>query len=185
MKRNVELQSVHLRRAWKLAESLIASLNEGQLVWAPEGKWSAAGLIEHLSLGFLVTTKAARMVLRQGGPDLPKTTLRQRWLAFRVIQLGHYPGRVVAPKMVWPRGLSPQDAMRAFTVNLLEMDQLLHQCEARFGSSIKLLSHPYLGPLSSSQWRKFHLFHVRRHMRQVKRLCRQMMEARSASAIPV
>jgi len=174
MKQLAELNSKHLLRASKLAQSSVAIMDDEQMTWAPKGKWSSASLLEHLALGFLITVKGARMVLRQGGPDLPKPTLWQRWLAFRVIELGYYPGRVIAPKMVCPRGLSPEDAKRAFLSNLVEMDAILRQCEEKFGKETKLLAHPYIGPLSISQWRKFHLFHVRRHMRQIHRLREQM-----------
>ena len=126
------------------------------------------------------------MVLRQGGPELPKPTWRQRCLAFKVIDLGHYPARVIAPKMVTPRGLGPEEAKRAFLTNLIEMDQMLSQCEEKFGDRVEFLSHPYLGPLTIKQWRKFHLFHVRRHMKQLQRLRQQMADvAQENSAVPV
>jgi hypothetical protein len=172
--KEIELHSFHLRRALKLAESSIAGMSDEHMTWAPQEKWSSANLLEHLSLGFLVTVKAGKMVLRQGGPELPKPTWRQRWYAIQVLELGHYPGLVIAPKMVRPRGLSPEEAKLAFVSTLQEMDQMLLVCEEKFGSTIKLLAHPYMGPLSIPQWRKFHLFHVRRHMRQLHRLRKQM-----------
>jgi len=146
----------------------------GQMTWAPEGKWSSANLLEHLSLGFLITAKGCRMVLRQGGPELPKPTLHQRWLAFRVLVLGYFPMRVIAPKMVCPRGLGPEDAQRSLLENIAEMDRMMRQCEEKFGSKREMLSHPYLGPLTIKQWRKFQLFHVRRHMKQLRTLRQQM-----------
>ncbi|HEX4714126.1 MAG TPA: hypothetical protein VH164_04275, partial [Ktedonobacteraceae bacterium] len=63
------------------------------------------------------------MVLRQGGPGLPKPTVYQRWLAFRVIVLGHFPMRVIAPKMVCPRGISMEDAKRSLLENMIEMER--------------------------------------------------------------
>ena len=36
------------------------------------------------------------------------------------------------------------------------MDKLIAQCEERYGSRTKVLDHPVLGPLTASQWRKFH-----------------------------
>ncbi|HEX4602591.1 MAG TPA: DUF1569 domain-containing protein [Candidatus Angelobacter sp.] len=152
------------------------------MTWAPEGKWSSANLIEHLSLGFLITAKGCRMVLRQGGPGLPKPTLYQRWLAFRVIVLGHFPMRVIAPKMVCPRGISMEDAKRSLLENMIEMERMMSQCEEKFGSKIEILSHPYLGPLTISQWHRFQLFHVRRHMKQLHKLRQQMIQAARDSA---
>jgi DinB family protein len=180
------LHSRHLRRAWSLVESSIAGMSDDQMTWAPEGKWSSANLLEHLSLGCMITTKGCKMVLRQGGPDLPKPTWHQRWLAFKVIDLGHFRRRVIAPKMVCPRGQSPEDAKSALLANLVELDRMMWQCLEKFGSRVEILPHPYLGPLTIRQWRKFQLFHVRRHMRQIHRLRQQMGQAfRENSAAPV
>jgi hypothetical protein len=30
------------------------------------------------------------------------------------------------------------------------------------------MDHPFLGPLTASQWRKFHLVHGRHHARQIR-----------------
>ncbi|MBZ5507150.1 MAG: DinB family protein [Acidobacteriia bacterium] len=169
--------SRHLRRALSVVESSIAGMADDQMTWAPEGKWSSANLLEHLSLGFMITAKGCRMILRQGGPELPRPTLHQRWLAFRVLVLGYFPMRVIAPKMVCPRGLGPEDAKRSLLENLAEMDRMMWECEEKFGSKIEMLSHPYLGPLTIKQWRKFQLFHVRRHMKQLYALRQQMIQA--------
>jgi hypothetical protein len=168
--------SRHLRRAWNLVQYSIAGMSDDQLMWAPEGKWSSANLVEHLSRGFMITVKGCRMVLKQGGPELPKPTLHQRWLVFRVIVLGHFPMRVIAPKMVCPRGQNPEEAKRSLLENLMEMENVMLQCEKRFGRKVEMLAHPYLGPLTIQQWRRFSVFHVKRHMKQVHSLRQQMSE---------
>ena len=176
----------YLQRAWSLIELSIAGMDNERLTWAPEGKWSSANLLEHLSRSFMITAKGCRMVLKQGGPELPRPTLYQRWLAFRVIVLGHFPMRVVAPKMVCPRGQSPEEAMRNLLENMVEMDRIMSQCEEKFGKKVEMLSHAYLGPLTTEQWRRFSLFHVRRHMKQLHQLRQQMSQAScESSPMPV
>jgi hypothetical protein len=102
-----------------------------------------------------------------------------------VIVLGYFPMRVIAPKMVCPRGLGPEDAKRNMLSNLIEMDRLMWECEKKFGSKIEMLVHPYLGPLTIKQWRKFQLFHVRRHMKQLHALRQQMvLGSRESSEAP-
>lgn len=169
-----KLHSRHLRRAWARVQSAIAGMTPEQMTWAPEGRWSAANLLEHLSLGFLITVKACGMVLRQESPGLPAPTWNQHWWAFKVITLGYLPMRVKAPKMVCPRGQSPEQALAALLEHLVEMDIRLQKCKEKFGTKVGLLTHPYLGPLTVSQWRKFQLFHVRRHMKQIRQLRKQM-----------
>ena len=40
-----------------------------------------------------------------------------------------------------------------------------------FGSDVKLVNHPFLGPLTSDEWRRFHCVHGRHHLRQIRRAC--------------
>jgi len=49
------------------------------------------------------------------------------------------------------------------------IDELLLPCEKRFGRQ-RLATHQVLGPLSASQWRKFHLVHARHHLKQIRQL---------------
>jgi hypothetical protein len=58
------------------------------------------------------------------------------------------------------------------------MDAIIAQCEARFGRHVKLLDHPILGALTSTQWRTLHLVHGRHHQKQLLRLRRRMLETR-------
>jgi len=50
---------------------------------------------------------------------------------------------------------------------LVAMDKLIAQCEARYGAHIRILDHPVLGPLTPRQWRKFHWVHGRHHVKQI------------------
>ena len=50
------------------------------------------------------------------------------------------------------------------------MDNAIAQCEERYGSRIKILDHPVLGPLTARQWRKFHLAHGRHHVKQISKM---------------
>jgi hypothetical protein len=63
--------------------------------------------------------------------------------------------------------------------DLAGMDDAIQRCEQRFGSDLKLVNHPILGPLSAGEWRRFHSVHGRHHLRQIRRL-RSLM-ARQAS----
>jgi hypothetical protein len=50
------------------------------------------------------------------------------------------------------------------------MDELITRCEQKFGTRSRLLDHPILGPLTGSEWRKFHLIHGRHHIKQLRAL---------------
>ena len=50
------------------------------------------------------------------------------------------------------------------------MDSIIAECEKRFGRRVRLLDHPILGPLTATEWRKFHLVHGMHHRKQILRL---------------
>ena len=78
------------------------------------------------------------------GQEISRSGLPQR----------HVRGKVVA-------AIGPQIAA---------MDKAIAQCEERYGSRIKVLDHPVLGPLTARQWRKFHLTHGRHHVKQISKM---------------
>lgn len=48
------------------------------------------------------------------------------------------------------------------------MESGLSDCERRFGAVTKITDHPLLGPLTASQWRKFHWVHGPHHAKQIR-----------------
>jgi DinB superfamily len=171
---SIPLRSPHLRRVLQVIHSSIAGMVDEQMTWAPEGKWSSAHILEHLSLAFLVTTKGSRWVLRQAKPEIRAPTPGDHLRAFLVLKIGYFPFGAQAPKMVVPRGMSPQQAKDAILTNLIEMDRTLQQCEEKFGSNVNFMIHASLGPLTIRQWCKFSYLHTRHHMKQIRGLRRRM-----------
>jgi hypothetical protein len=52
--------------------------------------------------------------------------------------------------------------------NLERAGKALDESEKKWGSRAMIFTHPVLGPLTVSQWRKFHFVHTRHHMKQVR-----------------
>jgi Protein of unknown function (DUF1569) len=163
-----------LRKIVERVDRCTARMDDADMIWHPPGKWSVAEIIEHLSLAFVVTTKAGKAVLRDKLPPLQKPTGVQRVMVWIVVDVGYFFMRVKAPRMVSPRGLRPREARDALLQNLTEMDELLNVAEQKCGARKEFLPHPFLGPMTVEQWRKFHWVHTRHHMRQVKSLRRQL-----------
>lgn len=138
----------------------------------PPGKWSAAGILEHLSLTFDGTRRNLQKCLDTRAARATRATLRQRVGVLMVVELGRFPAGVEAPAATRPKGLSGEAVLDAIRRNLAAMDDVMAQCEAHFGARGKIADHPILGPLSLRQWRRFHWVHTRHHMRQI-RLLRQ------------
>ena len=137
----------------------------------PEGKWSAAEVIEHLSLTYSRTALAMQRVLAADMPAATALKFKQRMGILWVVELGRFPEGREAPKQVRPSGSQDGGKVLAETLeHLIEMDTAISACEQRFGAALPLVDHPILGALNARQWRKFHAIHARHHASQIERL---------------
>jgi hypothetical protein len=73
--------------------------------------------------------------------------------------------------------------MRRFYDALVAMDATLTDAERRFGTQVKLLDHPFIGPLNAREWRQFHRTHSRHHLKQVADRIRQYSAADLVSTL--
>jgi len=151
-------------------EAAAGGMSAQQLDQHPEGKWSAAGILEHLSITFGGTARLMRKCMEDGKPLGSAPTLKQRLATMLVTGWGYFPTGRPAPDFARPKGLEGGAALQSIRENLAAMDQALAECEQRFGSEVKIADHVVLGPLTIPQWRRFHLAHTRHHMKQIERL---------------
>ncbi len=150
--------------------SAITGLSIEQLNWHPPGKWCVNEILEHLYLTYTGTSKGFSRVLESGNPPGKTPTWKQRAQSYIVVSLGYFPTGVQSPAVARPRGASPEKIQAEITSRIGEMDAIMSNCEAKFGSAKKILDHPMLGPFSIAQWRKFHLVHGLHHVKQIRRL---------------
>jgi hypothetical protein len=151
-------------------ESSVEGLSGEQLSWHPPGKWCAAEILEHLYLTYTGTIKGFAKVLEAGKPLVMRASVKQRVQAFVVVGFQHMPEGRQAPANTRPRGLPAEKVRSEVGAKIVEMDAIIAQCEGRFGAGHHLLDHPILGPLTATQWRKFHLVHGLHHVKQLLRL---------------
>ncbi len=151
-------------------ESAVEGMSDEQLSWRPADKWCAAEVLEHLYLTYTGTIKGFEKVLAGGKPLATRASLAHRFRALVVVGFGHLPAGRRAPENTRPKGLAVEKVRNEVGAKIAAMDAIIAECEARFGRSVKLLDHPILGPLTATQWRKFHLVHGRHHQKQLLRL---------------
>lgn len=152
----------------KEIEAAIAGMTPQQLQWHPPGKWSAAGVLEHLYLTYTGTIKGfERAASGQHHPS--KATWRDRARRFVVLGLNRMPAGREAPQNTRPRGLDSHKIATEIGLKILEMDETISRAESALGRG-RLLDHPVLGPLTADEWRKFHLVHGLHHVKQLRRL---------------
>jgi hypothetical protein len=173
----------YLQRVQQAIEDAVRGLSLEQLAWHREGKWSAAAILEHLSLTYSGTAKGLQRGLDAGQPNITPPSTRQRVASFVVTTLRFMPPGRKAPAMVAPKGAFPETVLADVRRNLIAADEAISRCEARFGAGASIANHPILGPLTARQWRTFHLVHARHHMKQIARIRRQIAaETRAAAA---
>jgi hypothetical protein len=165
-----------LEKLKQALESAVEGMSSEQLSWHPAEKWCAAEVLEHLYLTYAGTIKGFERVMESGKPLATRASMKQRWRTLVVVGFSHMPGGRKAPAMTQPRGLPAEKVRSEVGAKLVAMDAIIAQCEARFGRGIHLLDHPILGPLTATQWRKFHLVHGRHHEKQLRRLRESMRQ---------
>jgi hypothetical protein len=159
-----------LARTLHAIERQVEGMAPEDLERHPPGKWSAAGILEHLAITFDGTRRNLQKCVDTGTRRVSRRAFRQRLAVLAVIELGRFPTGVQAPARTMPTGLSAPDALAAVRRNLPAMDRVMLECEAQFGTRRPIADHPILGPLTLRQWRRFHWVHTRHHMKQVAAL---------------
>ena len=159
-----------LEKLKQALESAVEGMSSEQLSWHPPDKWCAAEVLEHLYLTYTGTIKGFEKVMTSGTPLTTPASVMHRVRTLVVVGLGHMPTGREAPAASRPRGLPAEKVRNEVGEKIAAMDAIIAQCEARFGRGVRLLDHPILGPLTATQWRKFHLVHGMHHHKQLLRL---------------
>jgi hypothetical protein len=162
----------YLERLRQTITSATGDMSVEELTRQPEGKWSVAQVLEHLYLTYTGTQKAFERCLKAGKPLAGIPTLKQRVATTAVTGLGYFPKGRKSPDQVLPRGVLAEKVVAEIGPQIVAMDKAIADCEARYGSRVRVLDHPVLGPLTARQWRKFHLVHGRHHVKQILELSR-------------
>lgn len=136
-------------------------------------RWNAQQVVEHLLLTYRETEGLLQARLQKGRPTRAPRTLHHRLAQALVLKAGWYPPHMKAPASVCP-GENPchfsgSELVSQMHQELGELDHLLEECEHRFGRG-QIASHFALGPLTCEQWRCFHQFHARLHLKQLQRI---------------
>jgi hypothetical protein len=154
----------------------LRGLTYAQILQTPRedaGRWNIHQIVEHLRLTYSSTAESMRIRLEKARPTRSRTTPSQLLARLVVLRFGLMPGRREAPPGVTPSGATPEPSLTGdhliamVSGSLNAMDTALLQAEALFGSAAPCDSHFALGPLSVSQWRRFHLVHGRHHIGQI------------------
>jgi Protein of unknown function (DUF1569) len=142
--------------------------------WGRPHCWSVQQIVEHLVLSMDATRATLEERLAEGrlGQNLHRS--RTEWaLQLMILSAGHMPKGVGAPRATTPAANMPSTGVRELTERLdaaiESLDATLDQCRQRFGME-RVGRHFLLGPLRVDQWRRYHVLHLRHHLKQMGEL---------------
>jgi hypothetical protein len=153
-----------------LLAAAIEGMSAEDLARHPEGKWNSAEILDHLNLTYRGTIKNCERCLATGKSGANTNRSSKRWQRRGILWLGYFPPGRKSPERALPRGMPiPQLTTEVFE-NIARMESVIAACDAQFGHGQVIAEHPILGPLTASEWRKFHWVHGRHHAQQIIRL---------------
>jgi hypothetical protein len=134
-------------------------------------KWNIQQIVEHLLMTYRSTAAILNTRIEKRSPTKAKRTAQQFAQQFVVITVGYFPPGRHAPEAVTPNLPASlragDDLTRRLHEELATLDAVAAQAEQLFGAK-RCASHFLMGPLSPSQWRRFHFIHGRHHARQIR-----------------
>jgi Protein of unknown function (DUF1569) len=142
-------------------------------------KWSAQQVVEHLVLGYRLTSKALEIRLNKGRLSRNQQRTYLQWsLQLMILTFGRLPQGVpaldetvpVAGRFPAMGGQQLGDLLRR---EIDAMDKLFDACRRKFGME-RVAVHPFLGPLRVDQWRRFHVVHGLHHLTQLRSVIAQV-----------
>jgi hypothetical protein len=142
-------------------------------------KWNAQQVVEHLVMGYRITTEALETRLKKGRLSRKHGRTYLQWtLQMMILTFGTMPQGVPALDETTPKpGLFPEMSGRELSDLLRReievMDSTLDACRRRFGIE-RVGIHPFLGPLRVDQWRRFHTVHGHHHLIQLRSMLAQV-----------
>jgi hypothetical protein len=155
-------------------ERSLGGLDERQTQLHPGGdvaRWNIQRIAGHLLLTYAATEAALEARIAKGTPTKADPTVAQRFGQFTILRAGYFPAGRKAPERV----TAPADApavpggvlIAQVHRSLDTLDRRIAEAEGVFGPELRAVSHMVLGPLSTRQWRRFHLIHGRHHIKQI------------------
>jgi DinB superfamily len=162
--------SSYLEELSKRLEAATSGMNDDTLMRAPEGKWCAAEVLEHLRLTYTGTSKMLERNRDKAVVEPAPTDERTQAARQLIFEKGGFFQGLKAPEFATPKPpCSPQVKVRVME-DLRRLAEILDEAEQRRGKDANLGNHFALGPLTAEQWRRFHYEHGCHHAKQIEAL---------------
>ncbi len=171
-----------LERVVHQISSEVSHLDTDAAQLHPKGlsyKWNAQQVVEHLVLGYRMTTEALETRLKKGRLSRKHSRTYLQWaLQMMILSFGAMPHGVPALDETMPQpGSFPAMSGRELADLLRReseaMNTTLDACRRKFGIE-RVGIHPLFGPLRVDQWRRYHALHGSHHLTQLRSVLAQV-----------
>ena len=134
---------------------------------APDGKWSVAQIVGHLSIGLGLVASAFEKRADKEGMER-RATPEQSLLRHMVLGQGELPIGASAPMSSLPLDRPvPEEVMADYRMGIERLSRLASEWpEERQGEVF--VEHPMFGDFNLPEWVRFHFLHSRHHGVQIK-----------------
>ena len=160
----------YLQQLSERLEVATAGMSDADLLRAPEGKWCAAEVLEHLRLTYTGTAKMLEKNRGQEVVDAAPVDDRVKAARQLIFEQGGFFEGMQAPSFATPKTAPDPHVRTRILEDLARLDEALADAEQRRGMQANLGNHFALGPLTGEEWRHFHLVHGTHHVKQIEKL---------------
>lgn len=136
-------------------------------------EWSAQQVIEHLVLGYRLTSQVLEARMKRGRPPHKQDRTYLQWLLqLMILTFGALPRGVPTLPETTPAadGFAAMDGRQLGELlhqEMEAMDSALDRARRKYGME-RVAVHPWLGPLRVDQWRRYHTVHGLHHVSQLR-----------------
>jgi hypothetical protein len=160
----------HLEELAKRLQDATSGMTDDDLLRAPQGKWCAAEILEHLRLTYTGTAKMLERNRDQPAVEAAPVDDRTRAARELIFEQGGFFEGLQAPSFATPKTAPDPQVRTRIQEDLKRLGSMLDEAEQRRGKDAILGNHFALGPLTGDQWRHFHYVHGCHHAKQIEKL---------------
>jgi hypothetical protein len=154
----------------KMLESATSGMCDEELMRAPENKWCAAEVLEHLRLTYTGTAKMLEKNRDKAVVEAAPIDDRVHAARHLIFEEGKFFEGLQAPPFATPKTPPDPQVCKRVQEDLQRLAAALDEAERRLGQDANLGNHFALGPLNGEQWRHFHYAHGAHHVKQIATL---------------
>jgi|UniRef100_UPI00404A501C hypothetical protein len=157
-------------------ESILAGVSEESFIQSPShGSWSYSETYSHIFQSGLLSLIAIENCIQQNAEFSRKSI---QWIPTLILFFGRFPpGKIKAPKRIasMVKKISKEEAktlILKFKLRLQEISHVVNSADPH-----QKIKHPRLGLLNAKQWFRFIEIHTIHHVKQLKRIEKQLGNA--------